>query len=186
MALIAAVALGLALDRWREAPFDHKVPGISYGTVGASSWLHVLSNGRPSCYIIALTLVLIPLRWRRPRPPVTRILRQPGTVACLATIGAIATASAILIVCEWIGDMARGFPPPTSYSSNAWYWSNVVGFFIPAAVGGAWAALALGGRWSPERSWLDRAGRVLGFYWLVLYFLCFFWGLIDLWFPYKD
>jgi hypothetical protein len=35
------------------------------------------------------------------------------------------------------------------------------------AVAGAWLALALSGRWRPERDWLDRAGRALGVCWIV-------------------
>lgn len=35
-----------------------------------------------------------------------------------------------------------------------------------ACVAAAWAVLALGGRWRPEASWPDRAGRALGFSWL--------------------
>lgn len=72
MSLIAAVAIGIALDRWREAPFDHQLPGVSYSNIGFSSWFHVLNYGRPSCYIVAATLVLFPLRWRRPRKPLER------------------------------------------------------------------------------------------------------------------
>jgi hypothetical protein len=39
------------------------------------------------------------------------------------------------------------------------------------AVAGAWLALALSGRWRPERDWLDRAGRVLGVCWIVAPFI---------------
>jgi hypothetical protein len=43
--------------------------------------------------------------------------------------------------------------------------------FSPAVVGGAvgaaWFALAVVRGWSAERSWVDRAGRILGSAWLV-------------------
>ena len=36
------------------------------------------------------------------------------------------------------------------------------------AVAAAWLALAVAGRWRPERSWIDRLGRVLGVAWIVI------------------
>ena len=32
----------------------------------------------------------------------------------------------------------------------------------------AWLTLTLGGRWRPEPSWIDRMGRVLGFYFIAI------------------
>ena len=37
-----------------------------------------------------------------------------------------------------------------------------------------WINLWLGRRWRPERSWVDRAGRVLGIFWML-------WSLPHLW-----
>ncbi len=34
-------------------------------------------------------------------------------------------------------------------------------------VAGAWLALILAGAWRPEPSWIDRAGRTLGWFWIV-------------------
>src|SRR5262245_54032501 len=33
------------------------------------------------------------------------------------------------------------------------------------AVSGAWLTLWLSGRWRPERTWIDRLGRVMGWLW---------------------
>jgi hypothetical protein len=52
-------------------------------------------------------------------------------------------------------------------------WSDLVehiGIGTAFGVVMAWFTLAVGGRWRPERSWHDRAGRVLGCY-LILGFL---------------
>jgi hypothetical protein len=40
---------------------------------------------------------------------------------------------------------------------------------IGPAVLAAWAALRLGGRWRSEPNWIDRAGRILGAFWVVLW-----------------
>jgi hypothetical protein len=34
-------------------------------------------------------------------------------------------------------------------------------------IGGAWLALMLAGAWRPERSWIDRLGRVIGVFWII-------------------
>jgi hypothetical protein len=34
------------------------------------------------------------------------------------------------------------------------------------AVLGGWAVLVLSGRWRPEPSWIDRAGRIIGATWI--------------------
>ena len=33
-------------------------------------------------------------------------------------------------------------------------------------VGGAWLALAMAGRWRAERWWVDRFGRLIGWFWI--------------------
>jgi hypothetical protein len=35
------------------------------------------------------------------------------------------------------------------------------------AVAAIWVALALSGRWRAEKSWIDRTGRLLGWYWIM-------------------
>jgi hypothetical protein len=34
------------------------------------------------------------------------------------------------------------------------------------AILGGWVALVLSGRWRPEPSWIDRAGRIIGVTWI--------------------
>ena len=49
-------------------------------------------------------------------------------------------------------------------NSHLLFWLSV----LPVAT--AWMALALGRRWRPEPSWVDRTGRALGFAWIGLMF----------------
>lgn len=180
MGLVAATALGFALERWRDTPPQ----GNQTLSVGIGHWLHLFEIGWPSCFAVALALVLIPLRWRKPRPSVSRILRQPGTVASLATVGSMIACLVTTRIGETITKAANQPTPSKVVFGNSWYWSKAVGG-ISMSVTGVWIALALGGRWSPERSWLDRTGRALGIYWLLVYFMNLFWGVIELWLPYK-
>ena len=73
-----------------------------------------------------------------------------------------------------------GYPPllieasgPWTISSWAWrYWWVYTWFALPRhagfAVALAWLGLVLGGRWVSDRGWLDRAGRALGWCWIVM------------------
>lgn len=183
MSLVAAVALGLTLDRWRATEMPSPPPGVNGLGVGASHWLHALSMGRASCFIVAMALVLIPLRWMRPRPSSARVLRQPGAVACLAIVGMIAANLSLLALSGAIVVAVQPSDAPPRIYSNWYYWEWCVRR-IPMGVIGAWTALALGGRWSPERSWIDRAGIALGLYWVALYLLGVFWVAIDRLLPY--
>jgi hypothetical protein len=113
---------------------------------------------------LALTISLIPLRFRQPRP--RRPGRHPGTVACCA----VAMALMFILVREAISWL---HPVPSTYGLPPHY--RAVNFIFnldrldlySLAVAGAWLALALSGRWRPEPDWLDRAGRVLGLLWIV-------------------
>ena len=50
---------------------------------------------------------------------------------------------------------------------------------VPATVAVAWLVLAVSRKWQAERSWIDRAGRVLGILWLAtipIYLIGFVWS----------
>ena len=171
MALIAALAFGFALARWEAAPYvvpRSSPDGHSWSGMRAGSWPMALWMGPPGCYAAAGTLALVALRWRRPRPPAARIIRQPGAVACLAAAGSLLLAGGLALAAMALErNDATGRRPPGGYENN-WYWGVAIQP-TSVTVAGAWLALALGGRWSPERSWIDRAGIALGVYWIARY-----------------
>jgi hypothetical protein len=51
---------------------------------------------------------------------------------------------------------------------------------MAAAVAAVWLVTALADCWRPEKTWIDRAGRGLGLFWLLVMIL---YMLIDLVFP---
>lgn len=96
--------------------------------------------------LISLVPAFLIVRWKRPRPPLRALLRQPGTVAAVAAVfGAL-----------WVNGYLHLALGPN------------VDNRLPAclAIGGtvtlAWAVLALGRRWQGEPGWIDRLGRALG------------------------
>jgi hypothetical protein len=184
MALIAATAVGFALVRWFQTQ-PRMVNGISYNAYGVSNWVDWLWSREPSCFIVAITLTLIPLRWLRPRPHASRVIQQPGAVACLAVACGM-VAGLVKAVVEHAIHTDSYAPGVRAVSyANSWYWMTAI-WAIPLAVIGAWTALAISGRWSPERSWIDRLGRILGVFWLSGHSLAYLRNLWDIWLPYKQ
>ena len=156
MALVATSAVGLAT-----------APGLPFHVMPSSSPAFAL---RMTAVFVALplTLILIPLRLRWPRP--RRPGRHPGTVACLAVALALA-----FILAEQASSSFKPVPAPARLEPHYRAINLVFNLLrldlYSPAVAGAWLALALSGRWRPERDWLDRTGRVLGVCWIVAPFI---------------
>jgi hypothetical protein len=156
MTLISATAVGLAGGRARLSL--EKFHGVwwLYDLHYASVWM-----------AIAWSLALLFLRLRRPRPRWRRLGVQPGWVAEAAVAGAILFVLAEIVennlyVVLWL---KRG--SHLGLTDLFKFAGRHAGIGVPYAVAGAWSALAFGGRWRPERSWLDRLGRLVGLYWLL-------------------
>ena len=98
------------------------------------------------CLIAPLTPALLAVRLRRPRPP--RLVCQPGFASSVALC-----VCAIALIELSIFDLVT-LPPMLAMTSPG------------MAVLAAWSILAFTGRWKPEASWIDRAGRFVGVFWL--------------------
>jgi hypothetical protein len=119
----------------------------------------------------ALALALLVIRMVPPRPPLFKVARQPGFQVSLTV--------AMCIVDGFISRAALGLRLKLSYgvtfSSSTEYLDSVSLFWLGPAVAVVWIVLAFCGRWRPERSWIDRFGRLLGFAWIlgyILFMLC--------------
>jgi hypothetical protein len=133
MTLVAAVAVGLALAK---VAFDGAYP----------SRLHAIECGPAAAFfcVASLSAAFIPLRLRRPRPPLVRVIRQPGAVAC-------GTAIAMLGVGEVSVVNSAGGP---SLSQFALVLSPVTGdprLRASALKAGAPGGRSAAGRWKNNR-----------------------------------
>lgn len=115
--------------------------------------------------LASLTLGALVLADRRPGPPLRRVAGRPGPIACVAAASALAVA--FLMMAPTLL-MTRGGPGFEVQLNAAW---AHCGRQCGQVVAGAWLALALAGRWRPDRGWVDWMGRALGWAWLG------FWGL---------
>jgi hypothetical protein len=131
-----------------------------------------------AAFFAPMTLALLILRFRTPRPRLALCLRQPGTAACL-----IATMFLSLEVLNHFLDLTMRFGDIILLANSGGCYSS--GRRIPGvsllgsiafslgvtpglAVAGALLALASAGKWRPESSPIDRAGRALGWFWIAL------------------
>ncbi|MDG3007850.1 hypothetical protein [Paludisphaera mucosa] len=149
--LTAATGVGLAGARWvyEEILFQE------FSLVPAGILLAPAMFAWP--VMTAWMAALIPIRLIAPRPPRRRLAAQPGMAAACSTSLVMAFAAVVALVVPLM-------------MSSAWMGlradlieARILG--IPAAVSlailSSWTTLALGGRWRPEPSWIDRLGRLL-------------------------
>ncbi len=163
MVLVAAPALSLVLIR--EYLDDPRVLRTVWGIPNdqsiASLWrLGSIYSGLLSPLAVSLSLALFILRLRQPRPDRRRLLRQPGMVASTTILIVTSVFLVKVLLSEYYFYHARGMTP---HLLSLWVmrlpWNGEV-------VAVAWILLWLGGLWHAEQSWIDRAGRVLGAYWI--------------------
>jgi hypothetical protein len=114
---------------------------------------------------MTLTMAVLLMNLRPPRPRWRRMARQPGMAACCtATVPIIVALIGFTywrltlepntrLFCEdWRGDSLFGY---CGYTAGLW-------------VLAAWLTLALSGRWRAERSGIDALGRLVGVVWLLI------------------
>jgi hypothetical protein len=176
MTLVAATAIGLSLVQFG---WPRKAAGVSIFT-----WVvwPTYSSGYPSktwvlpiaervapflpC-LVAWTGAFLVTRLHGPRPRRRRLLAQPGLVAAVAALSVV-TIESILLIGSAKLDGRFNWSGPSSI--NLFIVNGVILLAHHAgwAVLVSWLTLILIGRWHPERSWVDRWGRVLGCTWIII------------------
>ncbi len=168
MILVAAIAFACGITQ-----------GLSYVTDGAFSWTEMWEAARQNhdgfagvveigaySLILALpfagmlSLAVIPLGLLGPRPRCRRLARQPGITAMWAAGLGIALSAVQIGIAISTGMRVFAYQPIIAIHSCLSY--------PGMAVLGTWASLLLARRWRSEKSWVDRMGRVLGFFWLLI------------------
>jgi hypothetical protein len=195
MVFVATTALGLGLTKgyYQDLIFflehNHHHPWEFPPGIAVSATLRGIAATLPCG--LAWTLGVLALRLRRPRPRWRRLARQPGLVACLMAplpVGTKLVDRAVTCILDYHtnviipsrlssppfikhGGISIGLPP----DELPVFWPQVFAsapiFIVPCmgmTVTVAWIVLAMGGRFRPERSWVDRLGRVLGVYWIAV------------------
>ena len=157
MILVAATGVGLAFIRaW--SPVFYTFP---YTPIPPPTWIEWSSFVVPAWafYLMPLpaawSLATVAIRSLHPRPPLRLAMIQAGSAAMISASLAIALGLLYLLTDSRLRSWHLGPFEYATYSAGV-------------AVGAVWVVLASGGIWKAERTWVDRLGRVLGVYWLMM------------------
>lgn len=172
--LIAGLAAALALSRVHRELYE----GWSWSALwtlqpGESRKEHVvtlamfLGGVAPGPAFVG-SMTVLALRLRGPRPRVARLARQPGFLAGATVLLATAAGALLLAGYNLLIRPGPGQPPLSGPATLLLALLTMMPVPVGLAVMASWFTLALNRRWRPEPSWLDRAGRVFGWLWLLL------------------
>ncbi len=157
MILVAMTALALVAARSK----------IVDATMPRTTWAWAVPN--LTWIGMAITLALIAIRLRRPRPDRDLLWQQPGYVACIS----VAIALLISILQQVVSDFTIFLKMPNiSFRNEFGSIFEETLYRLPAqailVVAASWAILVLGGHWKSEPGWIDRTGRAIGVFWIVI------------------
>ncbi len=170
MVLVAATAVAFAI-------FRQGMSGqVGFATFGGTweqrlfYWMHRLIPFPAMLSLAIFAIAAADRRSSRGRRP-----RHAGVVACYAAVAALALTSLIasafymLHTLEEAGAIPRIFNHPRTTHAMPPFADAPMEEIVGAAVLGAWASLVATGRWRGQPSWIDRAGRILGAFWIGLF-----------------
>jgi len=162
MILVAAMAIGFAWSRAFVAILRDPSSAIPHAVLRALFWIQAAQP----C-LMTLFLATLICRLRPPRPPLKRLIRQPGLVASAAAVFVYSLDSILTGLHQAANVALSYFGLTLGIVRTSWflYWAVVYGIAC------SWILLAVSRRWRAEPSWVDRLGRVLGATWLVIAFL---------------
>jgi hypothetical protein len=157
--LLAALAIGFATVRLHFEWLKGTKGGAPDPTTWAVVRLMLMSTA------LCCSLALAGLWLRRPRAPWRELGRKPGFVTGVAAIVEVFFQTLTFLDHRIAPHRWSTIPASIGYARN-YFLSAGNPLLIAPLIVVSWATLALSGRWSPDRSWLDRAGRGLGVFWI--------------------
>jgi hypothetical protein len=165
LVLVMSLAVGMAQARVYYATRSVGPAEMDYFTIGRLTYVAWAGILIPLLFPIGPALVV--LRLRRTWRPSRRLTREPGLVAAIVTgvLGAVVFAVKLLI------GILPG-PPHTSPLFSLGILNagtSSLSVSLGPAVFAVWTIQYLSGRWRPQATWIDRAGRALGIFWMTLY-----------------
>ena len=184
--LVAAVGIGLAWVRYNrtnvlsyfvtdlyDAERDHyPIPRPWRGVWYYVSLLWVwLASFLP--LFAVTTVAIVALRFRQPRRPLRRLVKQPGFVACAAASLALVSSGVGNAITVHLGALFLVIENPGKpYPYPEYYLPDLTNYIDPGYVGiaavSAWLILLLGGRQRRIEDWVDRVGWLLGIFWMTM------------------
>jgi hypothetical protein len=152
--LVAALAISMAIHRTYWTLLHYHPPQAAFDP----RWLISEIVGASTIYVLILALTLVILARVSPRPHREVLAIRPGFMACLVLLAASAPM-AILSPMSDLGEM-----PGLPFDILTVRTIRKVFIVGGIAVASCWFTMAMGRRWAPEPSWIDRLGRIIGLY----------------------
>jgi hypothetical protein len=166
MVLVGATALALWVGRLHLFPRATVALSIEARLWSIRLALHwaqlLLLASQPM--LAVWTLAVAALGLLPPRPPLRRLALRPGLAACLAAAAVIVIGGGLTFATTTVRLAEPKDAAIVYLAASLMPQRAEVGFAVTAV----WLILALSGRWGPEVSWVGRAGRALGVWWIAL------------------
>jgi hypothetical protein len=176
MLLVVAAAVGLTLARVTlpdqtsiKTPPTPVAPAYPAGVHSLPALIKlreilgsaVTASATVSPSIMAFTIAVLFLRFRKPRPRSRLIFRHPGAMGCSAAFLALLIAILALTPTTL---QSLGKPNFHGWMFNVWL---IISRGAGMAVAGAWLTLAMSGQWRAAGDWIERMGQVLSVAWML-------------------
>jgi hypothetical protein len=166
MVLIAATAIAfvpIRLFLWENwhFPDELSVPGI--WQTGLEVNVSLVPLG------MSLSIALLFLSMKQPRPKLRRVYRKPGMAAVTVALVYAMLSTMGYAVFSYFSPAFNKHMFDDSNSMMLWIRIGMQPIFlVGGAVASVWIVMWLNGTWRAEPSWIDRAGRTLGVYWITI------------------
>jgi hypothetical protein len=183
MILVAALAVALIWDRGRIVDPVRWISSLAPGPAGllrrvALGAANVLEFVPPFLAVVSVTV--LGLRLRRPRPPLLLLVRQPGTVACaIASLGMVLATLAMLASHYGAAGSLRVAGRLAAADMRPEYLGGLT-ILIGGAIAVTWLVLKARRQWLVVPGWIDRLGRWLGAGWMLMILGVLFSNLIGI------
>lgn len=159
MLLIASTGVGLVLLREIYKEFD-------YGVTGLSDLRRFGLLAQP--LLLSWAVGLLAVGQHRLREPFWRRMRRPGVLACLMAAAMTLMSLGVRYAAAYVA-RRRGLPDPFGFSYSTLVLVAQSSLATGFAILFSWATLLAAGAWRPSPDWIDRAGRLLGLAWVMLW-----------------
>jgi hypothetical protein len=166
--LVAATGIGLAFWRGLQgSPVWTALPSDSLQWY----WFQALGT---ITILVPLSLALLVLALRPPRPRLRRVARRPAPVVGLAAL--LVLALNVVVLLTVMGLLGRPYEDFTNGKNI--YFCRLVSVQAGMAIALTWSVQALGGCYRRQANWLDVFGWVIGACWISLAVASSFWDLL--------
>lgn len=166
MTMFIPIGVGLWLMRWLYADYGRYMDsqGIWASRWGENTWIKSYYAGIYLCWILTpFTPAFVVREWIQLWPVRRELYRRAGFQANLAVCAGWAA---------WfinsLGDMQRNWEPGYSVARLSEY-NTVISIRIAPFVVATWLATAAAGARRSSSDWVDRAGRIIGWAWILIW-----------------